>query len=523
VETIEAIGGEAAAGAPMQRALVRDGEIVAPVQRGAPGAGRIRSGKLVGLTMSQAIWVLSWPVLAESFLGSLVGIVDTTLAAGISAAAADAIGAASYIAWALALIGLALGTGATAIVARSLGKGRNAVANAAVGQTVILSLSLGVVVAAIVFVGAPALARVLNLSAEAAKAMVVYLRVIALGVPALSLVTACIACQRGAGDAKRPLAIMLTINALNIPISWVLSGVDIATLSRTDAGELTRKILIENPFSFDVGILGVALGTLAAQLLGACIVLAMLARGGSGVRLRARRLRPHWHTMRRLVRVGMPNFFESVGMWTGNFLVLLLVGFMGSEGLYGAHIVAIRIESLSFLPGFAMGLSAATLAGQYLGAGSVREARNATLRCTAIAATLMGTMGLLFILFPERIVGVLTQQPEHLAITPTLVRMAGFVQIPFAIMLVLRNALRGVGDTRAAMFITWFSTFAVRLPLAWLLSGVDIPLPGDAIVPNPGPDWGLRGLWIGLLIELVIRSMLFAVRFSLGAWKRLRV
>ncbi len=55
------------------------------------------------------------------------------------------------------------------------------------------------------------------------------------------------------------------------------------------------------------------------------IVLAMVIRGSGGVRLRARRLRPHYHTLRRLVRVGLPNFLETFGMWIGNFAVILLV------------------------------------------------------------------------------------------------------------------------------------------------------------------------------------------------------
>ena len=81
--------------------------------------GTIRSGRLKGLTMWHAIWVLSWPVLIESFLNALVGLVDTTLAASLSEAATDAVGAASYFLWFISLVGMALGVGVTALVARS--------------------------------------------------------------------------------------------------------------------------------------------------------------------------------------------------------------------------------------------------------------------------------------------------------------------------------------------------------------------------------------------------------------------
>ncbi|RMD61369.1 MAG: hypothetical protein D6824_08170, partial [Planctomycetota bacterium] len=296
--------------------------------------GDIRAGKLAGLSMRRAIWTLSWPVLGESLLDSLVGIVDTTLAAGLSTAAADAIGAASYIAWALALIGLSLGTGATALVARSVGKGRRAVADAVVGQTVAAALVLGAVVGLAVALLAGPLAVALQLSPAAAEALTLYLRIIALGVPAISLIKAAVACQRGAGDAKRPLAVMIAVNALNIPLSWALSGVDLGTLARSETGELVRVVALANPFPFDMGIAGIAWGTVIAQTLGACVVLTMLARGSSGVALKRRRLAPHRVTLVRLARLGFPNFLESAGMWAGNFLVLLLVGALGAEGLY---------------------------------------------------------------------------------------------------------------------------------------------------------------------------------------------
>ncbi|HBS29934.1 MAG TPA: hypothetical protein DEB06_10920, partial [Phycisphaerales bacterium] len=158
-------------------------------------------------------------------------------------------------------------------------------------------------------------------------------------------------------------------------------------------GKVTRRVLVHNPFDFDWGVRGVAWGTFIAWIVGGVMITVMLARGSHGVRLRARRLRPHWHTLRRLVRVGMPNFLETLGMWFGNFLVVLFVGWMAIPGALGAHIVTIRIEAFSFLPGFAMSLAAATLAGQYLGAGSPRLARVAVNRCMLVAGAFMGVVG----------------------------------------------------------------------------------------------------------------------------------
>lgn len=486
---------------------------------------RLASGRLAGLSMWSAIWVLSWPILIESFLTSLVGLVDTTLSAGLSEAATDAIGAAAYVQWFIQMIGMAVGVGATALVSRSIGKGRQAVADAVTAQALLLSLFASILVGVGLIVVAPTIAWMLNLSVEASAELVLYLRVTALAVPLSGVLVAGIACSRGAGDAKRPLIVMIVVNLVNIGVSWALSGVSLARTTIGPAGEPMRSVYLPNPFPFDLGILGVALGTVAAWTVGAALVLWWLARGTTGVRLKRRRLRPDMVTLMRVVRVGLPNFLESSGMWLGNFLVILIVGWMaaGSEGLLGAHIVAIRIEAFSFLPGFAMGMAAATLAGQYLGAGRADLASTALVRCTWIAAGIMFAMGMVFILAPRAVVGILSQQAVHLEYAPKLLMIAGSVQAPFAIGLVLRTAMRGAGDTTVVMWLTWISTYAIRLPAAWFFSGVDIPLGAWGVIPNPGPDWGLVGVWVGLCSELIMRALLFGGRFVHGGWRRVRV
>ncbi|MEO1128999.1 MAG: MATE family efflux transporter [Planctomycetota bacterium] len=494
-----------------------------------PDCGVIRSGRLKGLTMWGAIFVLSWPVLIESFLNALVGLVDTTLAAYTSEAATDAIGVASYFQWFIGLIAVALGVGATAMISRAMGRGRTAVANAVVGQIVLLSGVLGTAAGLGIAMASPFIARMMALppGSEAYTYAVDYLRIVSFGVPALTLLFSGMASCRGAGDAVRPMLTMAVVNAVNIAASYVLSGVQIPWLG------------FSNPFGFSLGVHGIAYGTLVAWWVGAIVILAILGMGTHGLRLRTRRLKPHWHTIRRLVRVGVPNFFETAGMWFGNFITVLMVGWMGAQGLYGAHVIAIRIEAFSFLPGFAMATAAATLAGQYIGAGCPHLATRAILRCASIAALIMGALGVAFITIPEQIVSVFSAQEIHMELSPRLVQVCGLVQIPFALVIVIRGALRGAGDTKVTMLLTWTSTWGIRLPLAWLCSGVEIPLHQLAelvgiamdptFVPNPAPLQRmfdippLVGLWIGLCGELAVRFLLFLARFIQGGWQRVKV
>lgn len=491
-------------------------------------AGVIRNGRLAGLGMWQAVWVLSWPVLIEAFLNSLVGVTDTTLSAGLSTHAADAVGGAAYFMWVVGIGSIALGMGGTAMVARAMGKGRLALSGVVAGQCAILSLASGIATALFIVIIAPVIASWLSLGPEAHAEAVIYMRWCALAAPMQTFVQVGIACIRGAGDSVRPLVLMIVINALNVVLSFILSGVDLATASMSAEGEIIRRVILSNPSPIHLGVQGIALGTGIAWTIGAAVMLFMLMGGVHGMRLRAERLRPHWHTMRRLVRIGLPNLAEVMGMWLGNFILILMVGWMRTEGFLGAHVLAVRIEAFSFLAGFAISLAAATLAGQYLGAGSPRMAKQAVLRCTYLAMCIMGTAGLAFIFIPRQITGLFTQQAIHLELVPMILPVFGFIEAVFAISIVLRSALRGAGDTTTVMWITWITIWGVRMPLAWLGSGVPMPLPWGGELPNPAPLQALGvhplvGFEIGLCVELVIRAALFGWAFLRGGWMTKKV
>lgn len=506
-----------------------------PDNGGLTPDGRLRTGRLAGMTMRRALWVLYWPIVLESLLTSLVGMTDTYLSAQISVDATDAIGGASYLLWFIGLVVMAVGVGATALISRSVGGGRFAVANAAVGQTVLIAIVSGVAVGAIIAAVAPPAARIMNMNAAAANAFTSYMRIVAIGVPFMSVLSTLTACARGAGDSFRPLMAMIVVNIVNMVLSFILAGVDLSRTTLVE-GEVVRQTFLENPFGFDMGVRGIAAGTMIAEFVGMLIVVVMLIRGTGGVRLRVKRLKPHWHTMRRLLRIGLPSFAETFGMWIGNFAVILLIGMMAEHAMLGSHIIAVRLEAFSFGPGFAMGIVASILAGQYLGAGSVAMARRVILVAAIVASAQMGLMGVIFMTLGREVTGLISSQPDHLQIVPPLLFWAGMVQIPFAIGIVLRVGMRGAGDAKWVMWLTWVTTYGVRLPLVYLLSGINIQLPawaGGALVRNPihavGEVGGmaiggtLEWIWIGLCIEIVARGVIFVCRFLHGGWATARV
>jgi putative MATE family efflux protein len=306
-------------------------------------------------------------------------------------------------------------------------------------------------------------------------------------------------CLHGAGETTLPSIISVVANVVNIVLSYILSGADLSY------GDWT----LENPFGFDWHVSGIAAGTAFSYLTGAVLTLIVLRRGVKDLRLETQDLGVKRKMAARIIRIGIPSFLEGISMWAVNLIVLMFIGSMNVPGYQGAHIIAVQWEAFSFLPGFAIGTAAGALAGQYLGAGNVRMARKAVLVCAAIAALVMGTLGVVFILAGEPLTRVISNEPVHLELVPNLLLIAGFTQVFFAIALVVRQGLRGTGDTTWALIITTVSSYGCRLPAAWYL-GIHLGL-------------GMEGIWIGLCGEFVIRAGLFLARFLQGGWARRQI
>jgi Na+-driven multidrug efflux pump len=89
-------------------------------------------------------------------------------------------------------------------------------------------------------------------------------------------------------------------------------------------------------------------------------------------------------------------------------------------------------------------------------------------------------------------------------------RLVAFAMPMLAATIVFTGALRGAGDTRVPVLFTWVGFFAVRIPLAYLLTG---PLVG----------LGLLGAWLAMFADLLVRGPFFVARFLGGRWQRMRV
>jgi putative MATE family efflux protein len=444
--------------------------------------------------LPELLW-LALPVLAENILHIFVGLNDTYLASHLPSeapAATAAIGLVTYVLWLIGLIAGAIGTGSTAIIARAVGAKHQRLANSVCGQSVTAAVIAGVVTTVIVAILASPIVRMMGLGPQnpAMGFSIYYLRILGLSLPFMMLMLAANSCLRGAGDSVTPAIAMIIVDVVNVIFSFALTR-----------GWFGLPVM---------GFRGIAIGTVIAYTIGGLIQFGVLVSGYGKIRLFLHRLRPHWTTMKRVLRIGIPNGVEGGIAWVAQFFILGIIFHIDPTNTQSAaHIITIRLESLSFMTGLAVATAAATVVGQSLGMKDVRRATRAANLSFLIGGGMMCIGGICFILFRHQLAHFLGKEPAIANLSATCLLITAFAQPGFAASLVYGGALRGAGDTFAVMVINLASILALRLVGVMIVTLL--------------LHHGLEAVWIVLACELSLRGLFMYGRFLQGGWKTVEV
>jgi putative MATE family efflux protein len=460
--------------------------------------------------IARAVLALALPALAQQYLYLVVRLSDQYLADHFElpdpAKRPDylaALATAGYLYWFVSSYTVIVSVGATALVARFVGAGDWRAARHATGQAVVLAAFFGGLGSAAGLVGLPHLVGLLQLRGDAAGYCVAFLNPLAALLVFQITESACVACLAGAGDTRTGLKVLGGVAVLNVPLAWGLCfGV--------------------GPWG-GLGFVGIALGTGLAHLIGCVVLLAILAKGKSGLQLAWADLVPDLPLIRRLLRVSVPAAVDSLSVAACQLWFLSIVNRLGTTPA-AAHGIALQWEALGYLAGAAFGTAAMALVGQNLGAEDPHRAARSGWAAFGMAAGIMGAMGVCFAALAPPMFRLFAHeegtQPVIDAGVPVL-RLIALAMPALASQIVFTSALRGAGDTRVPVLISWFGFLVVRIPLAFLLAYPAVDLGALGVVR--GANLGLFGAWVAMVVDIWVRGSFFALRFAGGRWKRIVV
>ncbi|WP_306938944.1 MATE family efflux transporter [Streptomyces phaeochromogenes] len=420
------------------------------------------------------IVALAVPAFGALIAEPLFLMVDTAIVGHLGTAQLAGLGIASALLLTAVSIFVFLAYATTAAVARRVGAGDLQAAIRQGMDGIWLALLLGAAVIAVVLPTAPALVELFGASDTAAPYATTYLRISALGIPAMLVVLAATGVLRGLQDTRTPLYVAIAGFVAN--------------------GALNAGLV----YGADLGIAGSAWGTVIAQYGMAAVYLLVVVRGA---RKHGASLRPDAAGIRACAQAGAPLLVRTLSLRAILMIATAVAARLGDADV-AAHQIILSLWSLLAFALDAIAIAGQAIIGRYLGAGDAQGAREACRRMVEWGIAVGVVLGGLVILSRPLFLPLFTSDSVvHDTALPALL-MVALSQPICGIVFVLDGVLMGAGD---GPYLAWamILTLAVFAPVALL-----VPVFGG----------GLTAVWGAMTLMMTVRMLTLWLRTRSGRW-----
>ena len=391
------------------------------------------------------------PLIASGILQLLFNAADMAVVGNFARqnrdAAQAAIGSTGSLINLMVNVFMGLSVGGSVCVARAYGAGDAQQVHKGVHTSITLAGISGLAVAAVgILFCEPLLHMMGNPETDLAAT---YMRIYFLGMPFNMLYNFGAAILRAVGDTRRPLIYLAIAGVANVVLNVILVA------------------------GFGLDVEGVAIATVASQVISAILVLACLMRTDSSIRLDVKSLRIHGQQLKRILQVGLPAGLQGSLFSISNVLIQSSVNSFGTIAVAG-NSVAGNLEGFVYTSMNAVHQAALTFASQNLGAGQIRRVRRSVWVCIATVAVIGLTMGNLFLLFGRQLLSIYNNSPEVDPLTAMTVVDYGIKRLTWmmplyclcGLMDVVVGSLRGVGYSIMPMIVSL--TGACLFRVVWI-------------------------------------------------------
>ena len=272
------------------------------------------------------------------------------------------------------------------------------------------------------------------------------------------------------------------------------------------------NIVLDLAFVEQMGVAGVALATVIAQLISALLCLRKILSLKDVFRLQLSDLRPESAHIGRIVRLGIPSGLTQAIFSCAMMVVQRLINSFGDEMFVACNVMVMRVDGYAMLPNFSFGQAMSTFAGQNIGARRLDRLKDGTRQGLYLS---LGTSLLLtptVLLAGPALMRLFTPERELIELSMQMMYILAAGYIAMSVTQVLQGVMRGAGDTVTPMWIGLATAVVLRLPLAYALV---------AVARNAGTELLTQEkmVFISLLMNWLLGMICTIVLFRLGRWK----
>ena len=420
------------------------------------------------------------PILLGTIVTQLYNVADSVIVGRfVSADALAAVSASGPVMSLINMFMIGLSTGSNVVIAQRVGAKDSAALQKAVSTVAFLTLVSGLFITVVGLAVSTPLLHLLNTPDEIFQDARIYLIIIYLGTIGNLVYQMGSGALRGMGDSSWPFYFLVFCSVLNVVLN------------------LAAVLLLH------WGVAGVAIATTVSQTLSGIGVVVRLNRGGYGVKLGLKSIRPDRVESGKIIGIGLPAAIQNIGNMIANLFVQSAVNYFGAAFI-AANSIVTKVDDLINIPVVALSTALCTFVGQNMGLFRMERIKKginySILSLTVLGVSLTGILIGLRYVFPW----MFTTEAAVVEIAADGLLIMSFQCLFHGTDRCLVNAMRGAGKSVVPMITAQFGAFS-RIPLSYLL-GVRTD------------NW--HGIFWALLIASFLRSAAIAVYYYGGGWKR---
>ena len=400
-----------------------------------------------------------------------------------------ALGLGTLASWALTSVLSSLSTGTHVLAARRSGEGDPLGAGEVLDNSLMLALLLGVVFGVVGYYVAGPLIDLFASDPAVADAGVGYLRWRFLGLAFFLFVVSYRGFFNGIGHTKVFLWSAIIINLSNILFDW---------------------LFVFDKVGFPAkGLDGAGAAYALANLAGCIFFLGATFLPGYRRTYRYyRHVRPAVGVIWSMFRISTPVSLQNIMILLGFLVFVAITGIIGTTQQAASQVVTTALF-MSFLPCFGFGIGAQTLVGQSLGRGDAGLARRYGAEAAKLATYFTIGLGLVFMLLPDLILGIITDNSAVAAAARPVLQVVGATQMFYGGGIVLAHALQAAGATVYVMLVEVLAHWVIFLPISYYFGVV--------------AQGGLVAAWLALPAYILTYTAFMVLKYRSDSWTHIRV
>ena len=339
-------------------------------------------------------------------------------------------------------IGISLG--ANVLAARYYAAGRDKEMSEAVHTAIFLALISGLIMA-VVGVGASRFALTLmGTPDDVIDLSVLYMRIYFMGMPFFMLYNYGAAILRAVGDTKRPLFYLIAAGLANVVLDLLLVIV------------------------IPMNVAGVAVGTVASQMVSCILVLRCLYRTEGSYQLRFSRLTIKSEHLKMIFQVGVPAGIQSTVINFSNALLQSSVNSFGSTAMAG-YTAANNIIGFLYSAVNAVTQACMSFTSQNYSVGKPKRMDRVLVNCIILTVSVSAAMGIGAYAFGGQLLKIYTSEADVIRCGLEVLSITTVPYFLCGIMDLFPGAMRGMGHSGVPMILSVIGTVGTRIVWVYLL------------------------------------------------------